>query len=968
MPKKTRPLNHFNCLSRVLIVVLIAIVPVARTSADQVDWIWSESREGDRVAGVQLEKEFTIEKTSIDSAKLRVAVDFAEAAISINGTELAVANREKHDIRGVNVTRWLQGGKNTVSVQAKRLGGPAAMATELALTQNSGEVRRICSDTTWRNAGTGQGVRSFGRADVEPWWNIVRRPVIGAFDEYNQQVRRTVGATRPQVPEAFALEVIHSGGEKDGSWVSLEIDPQGRYVMGEERKGILRLTPGASPNDEPVLERIDDTLQAVHGLLFANDSLYAVANASKGLFRLRDTDGDDQFDEVVQLHSIPGNAGDHGRHALALGKSGELYSIHGDAVTVPDGFSSLVPATREFGESRKPLAGHLARTDADGKRWEVVASGLRNPFGVAFNRDGELFTYDADSEAHTGLPWYRPTRILHLVPGADYGWRRSDREIWPASWPDGLPAVTNIGEGSPTGVLSGARSQFPPAYQNALFALDWTYGRILAIHLVPQGASYVAHPEVFLSGRPLNVVDLDFDRDGSMVFVTGGQGTRSTLYRLLYVGPKADPRAETAQEIARSRYSEKMRALRRDLESHFKSDTDEAVGVAWANLDHVDPWIRHAARIVLEHQPLDHWKGRALEESQPGRALPALLALVRVAPADADEAIQSRLYQIEIAGVRPWLQLTAVRIATQIRQHDRTKLLRHFEPIYPTGEHAIDRELCELLVKHESEKVIDATLRILASEPRQEDAFHYLMALSQARSGWTSDSRRSYFSLLTGAQLYKGDRGLPGVVNAMQQAALENVPDADRAEFANMLARNNDPDPDPDPADKIPPRAFVKNWTVSELRPTPADRAYEPDLDRGKALFRGALCSQCHRFGTAGKPSGPDLTAVAARFGRQDLLTAIIDPSKDIGANHRSHVITMRDGKKHLGRVVWNGFRNSTLHIAPNPMALDQVVKIAKRDIAAHEESPVSPMPPGLLNTMTREEVLDLLAFLGIGD
>ncbi len=939
-----------------LIAALIVTLSTARVSVGQVEWIWTTTGNGDRAAEVVIEKEFSVERASIDSAKLRIAVDFAEAAVSINGTERVHANREQSYVRGRDLSRWLHHGKNSISVRAKRLRGPAAIAVELALG-----ARRINSNSSWRDADDGREIRSFGRADVEAWWNIARRPKIGAFDEYNQKVRRTVGAKRPQVPDGFELDVIHTAGENDGSWVSLEIDPRGRYVMGEERKGILRLTPGDGLDTKPKLERINNNLQAVHGLLFAHESLYAMANSSKGFFRLRDTNGDDQFDEVTQLHAIPGNAGDHGRHALALGKSGKLYSIHGDAVTIPDGFSSLVPPTREFGESRKPLAGHLARTDADGKRWEVVASGLRNPFGVAFNRDGELFTYDADSESHTGLPWYRPTRILHLVPGADYGWRKSDRKIWRSEWPDGLPAITNIGKGSPTGVLSGTRSRFPQPYQDALFALDWTYGRILAIHLIPQGASYVAHPEVFVSGRPLSVVDLDFDREGSMVFVTGGQGTRSILYRLRYVGQAADPRPETQQKTARRSYSEKMRELRRQLESHFTSKKKKSVELAWTHLDHVDPWIRHAARIALEHQPLDIWQERALTEQKASRALPASLALVR---AGADEPVRSRLHEIGIESLEPWLQLTAVRIATQIKQHDEKNLRKQFEGIYPTGDHAIDRELCELLVDHESEKVIEATLGILATEPRQEDAFHYLMALSQARVGWTGESRMAYFSLLAGAHFYMGDRGLPGVVKAMQQAALKNVPEEDRAEFAEMLNQKSDPAP----GEAIPQRAFVKNWTVSELKSNANERAYKPDLKRGESLFHAALCSRCHRFGKIGKPFGPDLTAVSARFGKRDLLAAIIEPSKIVGANHRSNIITMRDGKQHVGRVVWDGFRNSTLHIAPNPMALDQIVKIAKKDIVSHEESPVSPMPPGLLNTLTREEVLDLLAFLGVGE
>ena len=66
----------------------------------------------------------------------------------------------------------------------------------------------------------------------------------------------------------------------------------------------------------------------------AHDALYANANNSKGLYRLRDTDGDDRFDEVKLLRQFPGGVG-HGRNDLALGPDGMIYSMHGDSVEVP---------------------------------------------------------------------------------------------------------------------------------------------------------------------------------------------------------------------------------------------------------------------------------------------------------------------------------------------------------------------------------------------------------------------------------------------------------------------------------------------------------------------------------------------------------------------------------------------------------------------------------------------------------
>ena len=84
--------------------------------------------------------------------------------------------------------------------------------------------------------------------------------------------------------------------------------------------------------------------------------------------------------------------------------------------------------------------------------------------------------------------------------------------------------------------MFGSRSNFPRRYREALFILDWAYGRILAVHCLPHGAGYLCDAETFLKGRPLNVTDLDFAPDGSMYLITGGRKTQSALYRIRYTG------------------------------------------------------------------------------------------------------------------------------------------------------------------------------------------------------------------------------------------------------------------------------------------------------------------------------------------------------------------------------------------------------------------------------------------------
>src|SRR5206468_472993 len=116
----------------------------------------------------------------------------------------------------------------------------------------------------------------------------------------------------------FTIELVRSARPDEGSWVAMTFDPRGRVVVAREDRGLLRFTLVADATKSARVETINTNLLECRGLLFAYESLYANANNSKGLYRLRDTDGDDQFDEVKLLKATPGGVG-HGRNQLALG-------------------------------------------------------------------------------------------------------------------------------------------------------------------------------------------------------------------------------------------------------------------------------------------------------------------------------------------------------------------------------------------------------------------------------------------------------------------------------------------------------------------------------------------------------------------------------------------------------------------------------------------------------------------------
>ena len=113
---------------------------------------------------------------------------------------------------------------------------------------------------------------------------------------------------------------------------------------------------------------------------------------------------------------------------------------------------------------------------------------------------------------------------------------------------------------------------------------------------------------------------------------------------------------------------------------------------------------------------------------------------------------------------------------------------------------------------------------------------------------------------------------------------------------------------------------------------------------------------------------GPDLTAVSNRFSRRDILESIVAPSKSIAENYRSLEIVTTEGKTYIGRPVLGGdFRSEKLRLAADPQRPFEITEIDKRTIEEERSSTVSWMPEGLLDTLSAEEIRDLLAFLESG-
>jgi len=939
-------------------------------------WIWTGEAEQNAQGAAAFEQRFEL-AAAPRSASLRLLSDFCRATVQINGKSLATVEPYGPAL-DADVLAALKLGTNVIAIEAAAAPGPAAVACSLSLVAADGTRQTIVTDGQWRAAV------SLGEAEPALFGIGRRPPTIDPFDNYEQW--RQAGGAPPAAaasfwtPPGFEISLVRAALPEEGSWISLAFDDRGRATISREDKGLLRMTLTADRRGVQQVETINGELEECRGLLYAHGSLYASANNSKGLYRLRDTDGDSQFDETKLLRQLPGSVG-HGRNDLALGPDGMICWISGDSVDVPK--ENVVDRTSPLRDARRgetTREGFVVRTDRDGKEWELLSAGLRNPYGVAFNERGDLFTYDADAEFDMGSPWYRPTRVDQLTSGSDFGWRGVTGK-WPPYFPDhpdnALPTL-DIGRGSPTAVMFGTGLKFPPEYRRSLLILDWTYGRILAIHLLPRGAGYRAVAETFLKGRPLNVTDLAAGPDGALYLITGGRKTQSALYRLAYTGAEVAERPSSTHERACLAQAQASRELRLKLEQLHQSNP-AALDVAWAYLNDPDPKLRYAACIAVEHQPVDQWRERALQEARPTASLTALMALARTGNTDSTAAALDRLArlpgrelsltqaQMLVQAYSLWQEHSPKPIAPLLSPiHDQLNLLFAFGTtrVGPAGSAtAFRRDLTRLLREQGAGGLVTWTTSILLPSPIQEDRLHGLFLLRDVGGGWTKEVRRTYFQALNDGSTFVAGEGMPKFLAQIREQAVATLTDAEKAELADLLKAGSEP------SEPLPPALpLVKRWTSEDFTAQLSGGELRGDAEKGAIVFRDALCVRCHRAGARGPAVGPDLTHVGGRFGPRDLLDSILTPNKVVAENYRNVQVRTTDGRTLVGRVLVEGdFRSEKLRLATQPLAPAEVVEIDKKQIDLVRESELSPMPAGLLDGFTAHEVLDLLAFLTRG-
>jgi putative heme-binding domain-containing protein len=157
-----------------------------------------------------------------------------------------------------------------------------------------------------------------------------------------------------------------------------------------------------------------------------------------------------------------------------------------------------------------------------------------------------------------------------------------------------------------------------------------------------------------------------------------------------------------------------------------------------------------------------------------------------------------------------------------------------------------------------------------------------------------------------------------------------------------------------------------KEWKFEELASAAQQLGHGRSFSNGKQMFQVASCIACHKMNSVGTEIGPDLTKLDPKLQQPiEVLRDILEPSFRINEKYQTYVFELKSGKTITGLILEE--TPETVKVIENPLAKTQPVVLRKAEIEERVKSPTSAMPKGLLDKLTREEILDLIAYVVSG-
>jgi putative membrane-bound dehydrogenase-like protein len=544
--------------------------------------------------------------------------------------------------------------------------------------------------------------------------------LLPEFDDEARRERIILGGERFRVPPGFVVEEL-APNEKIGSVVNMTFDHLGRPALAAEGGGIRLLMDDDNDGSYDRVHSFCEEIDTAHGMHYLGPGDMLVHSRGPepdkvtALYRLRDTDGDDVADDVSMVMKSDGGIGEHGPHTILTGPDGYLYILYGNHASPaeePDPASPVYGLDedhlleryvdpRGHANNIRAPGGTMHRVSPDLKIWRQIVGGYRNPFDMAADLTGELFTFDSDMEWDLGLPWFRPIRVIHAVPGADYGWRTGSSKM-PDYYIDTLPGVDSAGRGSPVGVAFYYHEAYPERYRGAFFMGDWSRGRIRVIFPEQAGATYVGETDDFIVGEPLNVTDLDVGPDGHLYFAIGGRQTTGGLYRVRYTGDDVPAKQDgnaiddvVRQPMPRSAWGQ-----------YALADAKEALG---------EEWETGLANALFDAKRPVEERLRALEALQVHGPEPDRAMLMRLLN---DDEAALRAQAVFLFGTYP-LKASRKPLAGALSDDDPTVARRAAEALVRSGLSADDARRADRRLANQLIELMDHDDRFVRYSARQ---------------------------------------------------------------------------------------------------------------------------------------------------------------------------------------------------------------------------------------------------------
>ncbi len=726
---------------------------------------------------------------------------------------------------------------------------------------------------------------------------------------------------------------------------------------------------------------------ATMGIAKLTDGWFAVATRSE-VSRIRDSDDDGIADEREVLLTLKtvANYPHNGLAGLAIGPDSRLYVGQGE--NFGENYELIAnDGTKQVGGGE---GGNVFSCTLDGRDLNRIATGFWNPFGLYFDSSGRLWTVGNDPDA---MP---PCRLLHVVTGGDYGFQfRFGRAgthpllSWNGEFPGTLPMAAGTGE-APCAVL-GHRGSF--------WVSSWGDNRVERYELSSQGASWKSQTDVIVQGdanfRPVGMAEAP---DGS-VYITDwvdrsypvhGKGRLWRMSRI--ADPDRDASAADAAEIPgpSAREAQSLRLA-----------NDHAVKISerLAAMSSDDPWIRQAAatgtiasgqlesidraaatsalqRVTLltawrwqelcnpsavSAERRSDWIAWGLSDSSEE----VLLAAIRWATERGDQqhldTIRDLLSRPEVSprlfaavmGSVAYLETGSAARGT--RDPAIEKLLSEF--VVDASRSPKVRTMAIQMLPPDMKEPSDAKLREMIAGSTDRPLAIQVVRLLSARESESARRELAAIALEESIDLQtRADAAASLARNAGEHSALLNrlvLPrqhEVLRSEARRILKRSWDEE-----SAARPDRNDVAGWDRLVGAGTGGN------VDSGRRVFFRTTCVNCHAHSGRGAKTGPDLTTLSGTMTSQRVLESLLNPSKEVGPLYVPWRVLTTDGRVLTGlKLDRSGVGNSLRFQGAD----GDVFEVPLADIETQDPMAQSIMPTGLEETMSLDELRDLIAFL----